>query len=204
MPLRFTKIDDLKRGDHSYLTPDDECFFLREYTPRAGFGHSSTNDLIQNFKKSIDRKSLPEWKWKEWAVTKIAAEFRDAMGEAWISKWTLVPVPPSRIKSDAGYDDRLVWMLRELTKGISSDVRELIVQTRNMKPAHSVTLRPTPERIARNYAIDESIATPEPKALAIIDDILTAGAHFKACKVVLANRFPAARIIGVFVARVER
>jgi hypothetical protein len=204
LPRRFTKIDELKRPDHSHLTLDDECYFLREYTPRAGFGHSETNDIILNFKKSVDRRGSPEWQYKEWAVNKIAKEFREAMGVKWISRWILVPVPPSKIKGDPQYDDRMVWMLRELTSGIPSDVRELIVQTRNVDPSHSAENRPSPTEIVRNYVIDESLSKPEPTTLAIVDDILTAGAHFKAAKMVLGSRFPESRIIGVFVARVER
>ena len=204
LALRFTKIDDLQRHDHSYLTPHDECYFLREYTPRAGFGHSATNDLIQNFKKPVDRRGRSEWDWKEWAVRKIAEEFREAMGAKWISQWTLIPVPPSKTKDNIEYDDRLIWMLTELTRGIRSDVRELIIQTRNMEPAHYVVFRPSPDEIARNYVIDESTTSPEPRAIAVVDDILTTGAHFKACKMVLGSRFPDTRIIGIFVARVHR
>jgi len=29
-PQRLTKIDDLVRPDHFYLTPADECYFLGE------------------------------------------------------------------------------------------------------------------------------------------------------------------------------
>ena len=53
-PQRLTKIDDLARPDHFYLTADDECYFLGEYTARKGFAFSPTNQLILNFKKSMD------------------------------------------------------------------------------------------------------------------------------------------------------
>jgi adenine/guanine phosphoribosyltransferase-like PRPP-binding protein len=38
------------------------------------------------------------------------------------------------------------------------------------------------------------------KRIAIVDDILTTGAHFKACKTVLQERFPEAQIFGIFIA----
>jgi hypothetical protein len=45
-PLRLTKIDDLARPDHSYLTAADDCYFLGEYTARKGFAFGATNRLI--------------------------------------------------------------------------------------------------------------------------------------------------------------
>ena len=50
-PHRLTKIDDLTREDHWYLTDEDDCYFLGEYTAREGFGHSHTNSVIYNIKK---------------------------------------------------------------------------------------------------------------------------------------------------------
>ena len=40
MPARLTKIDDLTRPDHYYLSSADECYCLGEYTARAGFAYS--------------------------------------------------------------------------------------------------------------------------------------------------------------------
>ena len=36
-PNRLSKVDDLTRPDHWYLTEDDHCFFIGEYTARQGF-----------------------------------------------------------------------------------------------------------------------------------------------------------------------
>ncbi|MDO8885773.1 hypothetical protein, partial [Candidatus Oleimmundimicrobium sp.] len=51
------------------------------------------------------------------------------------------------------------------------------------------------------YMIDEGIAHPAPQAIGIVDDVLTAGTHYRAMYTVLANRFPGVPIIGLFVAR---
>jgi predicted amidophosphoribosyltransferase len=40
-----------------------------------------------------------------------------------------------------------------------------------------------------------------PSSVAIVDDVLTTGAHFKAMKRILMERFPEARIVGLFLAR---
>jgi len=43
-PQRLTKIDDLIRPDHSYLTDVDSCYFLGEYTARKGYAFSPGNN----------------------------------------------------------------------------------------------------------------------------------------------------------------
>ena len=42
---RFTRIDELTRPDHVWLTEDDACLFLGEYTAREGYAYSVTNNL---------------------------------------------------------------------------------------------------------------------------------------------------------------
>ena len=66
--MRFTKVDDSIRDQHFFLGPDDDCYFMREYTARAGYSHSQTNDIILNLKKGMDRRGRPEWRYKEWAI----------------------------------------------------------------------------------------------------------------------------------------
>ena len=50
-PQRLTKIDDLARPDHWYLTPEDDCYFLGEYTARKGSAFSPTNQLDFEFQE---------------------------------------------------------------------------------------------------------------------------------------------------------
>jgi hypothetical protein len=61
-PKRLTKLDELTRPDHSYLTAEDDCFFLGEYTARGGYSFSDTNQLVLNFKKDMSKRGQPEWK----------------------------------------------------------------------------------------------------------------------------------------------
>ena len=45
-PQKFTKIDDLTRPDHYYLTEGDACYFIGEYTayPRFFLQHHQRSD----------------------------------------------------------------------------------------------------------------------------------------------------------------
>ena len=199
-PNRFTEIDELTRADHYWLTDDDRCYFLGEYTAHQGYTYSRTNQLILNFKKSLDRRGRREWRYKESAIRQAAAAFRHALGEDPLAL-VFVPVPPSKARGNPLHDDRVTRMLRVIWPGQPADVRDLIVQSESTDAAHESLARPTPEQIQAGYRIDEALAAPEPTTVAIVDDVLTTGAHFRAASSVLSERFPAVTIVGLFVAR---
>jgi hypothetical protein len=96
----------------------------------------------------------------------------------------------------------MTLVLQAVTRGIhEADIRELIIQCESMTPAHvSGLFRPTVAEIMENYEIDESLTEPPPNAIGLFDDILTAGSHFRAAKLVLLERFPGVPIVGVFLA----
>jgi hypothetical protein len=200
-PQRLTKIDDLARPDHFYLTPADECYFLGEYTARKGYAFSATNQLILNFKKSMDKRNTPQWRYKERAIDEAAAAFRAALNEEWLETATLVPIPPSKSKTDALYDDRLARMVRGIRAQPQLDVRELVFQRASTAAAHDQEHRPTPEQIQANYGIDQTLRDPNPQVIGLFDDVLTTGAHFRAAAVALQQSFPGVKIIGLFIAR---
>jgi hypothetical protein len=200
-PRRLTEIDDLARPDHWYLRPEDDCYFLGEYTARKGFVFSVTNQLVLNFKKSMDKRGTPEWRYKNRAIGEAAAAFRTALPEDWLNMATLVPIPPSKVKSDPIYDDRMVRMLQSIRAQPRLDVRELIVQQANMDAAHGHQVRPRPDEIEANYGIDERLRNPVPQVIGLFDDVLTTGAHYRAASNVLKRAIPSVLIIGLFIAR---
>jgi hypothetical protein len=199
LPKLLLKIDDLTRRDHYYLEEGDQCYYLGEYTAGAGHAYSETNQLILNFKKSMDKRGTSQWQYKVRAIERVAAMLRAAVKPD--AKITFVPIPPSAARDDPKYDDRMSRALEQACDGRPSDFRELVVQAESVQPAHLSAHRPTPDEIAANYRIDESLSTPEPEVIFIVDDVLTTGSHFKAMQKVLLKQFPNARIVGLFVAR---
>lgn len=111
-----------------------------------------------------------------------------------------MPVPPSKARDDPRYDDRVTRMLRTIWPGRTADIRDLVVQPESAA-AHESPTRPTPSQIEAAYRIDEALIAPEPAFIAVVDDVLTTGAHFRAASAVLAARFPAVRLVGLFIAR---
>jgi hypothetical protein len=201
-PSRLTRIDELTRGDHNHLLPEDECLFFGEYSARKGWAHSATNQLLLNFKIPAQFKGTNRWPHKLRAVQTVSKLFSAAIGPRF-SALTLIPVPPSKLRSDPEYDDRIMDMLRGLKAptGATVDLRELVVQTRQMPAAHESASRPPPDEWEKVYAIDENLAGPDPAWIAIVDDLLVTGCRFRAMSNVLRRRFPAARITGLFIAR---
>jgi hypothetical protein len=156
-PQRLTKIDDLARPDHFYLTPADDCYFLGEYTARKGYAFSATNQLILNFKKAMNKRNSAQRRYKEKAIEEAAAAFRAALNSEWLDGATLVPMPPSKSKTDAFYDDRMLRMVRGIRAKPQLDVRELVLQRASTAPVHDQANRPTPAQIQANYMIDQAI-----------------------------------------------
>jgi hypothetical protein len=201
LEVLLTEIDDLLREDHWYLTKGDACYALREYIARGGWQAGETNQLILNLKKSPDRRGKPEWRYKLKAIRQAGEEFRKAVSADWLRGAVLVPMPPSKAKDDPGYDDRVVRIADVVCEGTGAEVREILVQKSSMEPVHLAERTRDIDALAENFAIDEGTCPPAPPKIAILDDVLTTGAHFCAAKQVLGRRFPAAQIIGLFVAR---
>jgi hypothetical protein len=197
-PRLFTEIDELTRGDHSYLTADDRCWFLGEYEARKGWQHSATNNLIQNFKKPMDRRDTAQWPHKAANIRKAAEAMRAALANS-ISGVTFIPVPPSKIKGDPDYDDRMMQMLRQISPNI--DAREIVIQIQNRDAAHGREDKRDPEKVAALYVIDEAQCMPLPTTIVICDDVLVTGCQFQAMRTVLGRRFSNAQFFGLFLAR---
>ena len=205
-PTRLTRVDTLMLPDHWHLTEKDVCYFLGEYTAKNGFIFSVTNDLISNLKKGVEKKGLLEWKYKERAILETATAFRDALPTpAGLKSVAFVPIPPSSAKDDPRYDDRLVRILQAIHPESLLDIRELLVQTKSVVPSHKAESlgqsRPGPAEIMSNYTLDTSLKEPLPKIIFVMDDVLTAGAHFRASKNFLSSHFPGVPVTGLFIAR---
>jgi hypothetical protein len=196
---RILKVDALTLPDHHYLDAQDICYYTGEYTAGEGHAYSDTNQLIHNFKKTMDKRGTAQWQYKERAILQAANIFRAAIKED--ARITFVPVPPSKAKTDPLYDDRMLRLLEATCRDRHTDIRELVVQLQSVEAAHLADRRPTPDELVANYRLDESLAEPEPQVVFIVDDVLTTGCHFKAVQRLLTKRFPQARIAGLFLAR---
>lgn len=199
--VRLSKIDDSNRADHTRLTDGDQCLYLFEYTSGKGYSFSATNGLISNLKKKPSLRGRPGYQYKQQAINKCAAALGGTLNPAWLDEATLVPVPGSKMLGHPDYDDRVERMCRGIRANI--DVRSLVRQTSSTEASHEAGAgnRVTVEQLLAVYKIDEALARQPPRSIGIIDDVLTAGTHFRAMDDLLPRRFPNVPIVGIFVAR---
>lgn len=201
MPSRLLTIDELTRRDHTFLSAEDECYYLGEYTARAGYAFSTTNDLIQNLKKPMDRKGRPEWKWKESAIQTFARNLREAIDPEFLRTATLVPMPPSKRVDDRLYDDRMLQILRLMAGNDRLDIRELVKMRVSLEPAHLLANARSIEALVEAFQVEMTLLAPVPAVIGIFDDVLTTGGHFVAMKRLLRRHLPQVPVCGIFLAR---
>ena len=210
MYKRLIRIDPLIHlPEHYYLNKDDDCLFLGEYTSQGGHGHSETNKLIYNLKKYPYKKDTAEWRYKQQAIEKIACCFYNLLKGDILNCCTFIPVPPSKVKEDPAYDNRLLQILYKIQDhaGKLIDIRELVVQKNSTSPSHEQknTPRKSPQEHIKNYIINEELINPKPNIIFVFDDMLTTGSHFKAIQKMIHSRYAQDKIFipikGLFISR---
>lgn len=201
--IRLRKIDETTIVDHTRLTLADECYYLYEYTSRAGYAHSPANNLISNLKKKPSLKGTFQYNYKIRAIDDVARTFGKALTPRFLDEATIVPIPPSKARGHPEYDDRMATICRKIRPERPPDVRELLVQKGSLAASHEAISgeRMSVEDLIANYEIDETLTLPTPTTIGLFDDVLTVGNHFRAAKAVLSARFPGVPVYGVFVAR---
>lgn len=196
---RLRIIGDLERPDHWYLTPQDSCAFFGEYTARAGYGHSSTNQLILNLKKKPELAGSPQYVWKGRAISHVAATIRENLKMDALGGLAVVPIPPSKRPGSPGYDDRIARIARAIAPGL--DVREAIVTAVEREPMHANQNHRDPEELRATLSLVPALTAHAPAQVILLDDVLTTGCTYMVCKGMLQEVWPGAEIFGLFVAR---
>ncbi len=175
---------------------------MREYIRGGGYQAGATNQLIFNLKKKMSRKGQNDWSWKAHAIDQAARELKASITPSWLNACVLVPIPPSKVVGDPEYDDRMTQIAQLIAHGSGAQVREMLQQKASRDPAHATNNRRDVQALIANLALHAQCATwPAPTAIGVIDDVLTTGASFRACRTVLSKRYPDAHIVGFFVAR---
>jgi hypothetical protein len=192
-------VGDLELPDHHYLDQNDQCYFMGAYTARASFGHSSTNQIIFNLKKSPLKRNTYEWRHKLRAIREVAAAIRANLNAERLPHLTFVPIPSSKPRGHAEYDDRMTQVARLL--GPQIDVRELIVTTCERETRHLGSNTRDPVELRQTLALNGDLLDPAPTEIILLDDVLTTGCSFRVCKVMLNEQFPGVPVSGLFVAR---
>jgi predicted amidophosphoribosyltransferase len=201
MGYKAIKIDELTIGDHHHLSDVNRCFYLMEYTKGAGNG-TRENSLIHNFKKSLEHQNTSHWHYKHEDTVSLARLFKTLYVPMLdLPIWSLVPIPPSKCKSDPLYDDRMLKLLKLSCGKSKCDIRELIIAKKSREASHASAVRPSLKELQDNLEIDVSLLSGVKKNIILFDDVITSGAHYVACKNLIIEKIPDANIYAMFIAR---
>ena len=166
-------------GEHCYLCCADQCYFAGEYRCTR---EPELRDLVFALKRG-----------QQAAVEHVSQRLTSAIPQGWATKYTFVPMPRA---SSAINTVKLV-----LERIGFRDYRDLLHQTGDTPASHN-GWRPSPLDRSKILSVNELLSQPRPSTIAVVDDVLTTGAHFRAAKFVLNQRWPEANVIGIFLARV--
>ena len=204
----LTRINPEQTVEYHYLDRSDRCYCLGFYHSGEGFDGLGLNRMVLDLKREPGtRDSNPDaWQVKNEAITRISSILTISAGKLFPGKRsTLVPIPPSKKIGDPEHDDRMLQICNQIAAGLASvEVSELFVIKKSVQASHLSRTRPTKEQLKENLRmmIRDDDYRPETRVI-LLDDVLTSGAHYSACKELLEGVFPAVTVMGVFVARVD-
>ncbi len=205
MSATLTLLDAPSRADHAFLAASDHCAFLAQYLGGKGYQAGGCNQLIRNFKcePSVARSNLRRQQYKQQAIATLAQWLRGAVTREEAECYTWVPIPPSKRRGDPDFDDRLSRTLSLAFDAYDVDVRGLLYQVQSTVPDHAGQARLSAQALYDILRLDVEalIGRPIRERIALFDDVLTSGKHYKCCERRLREALPCTPIAGVFLMR---
>ena len=191
--------------DHSFLSETDCCEFVAEYVAGRSYRAGGVNQLLRNFKclPAAARANPAREIYKRRAIATLARWLRLAVSRPEAERTTWVPIPPSRCGADPDFDDRLLRTLALAFEAYDVDVRSLLYQRQNTAADHAAPVRLSAEALHAVLNLDTRVllARPVRERIALFDDVLTSGKHYKCCERRLHEVLPGTPIHGVFLLR---
>jgi predicted amidophosphoribosyltransferase len=195
---RARKITELELPDHAFLCDDDECYYFGEYTPRRGFSYSKTNQTIWNIKKPLSARGTSQWKYKNQAIAIIGTSIAASLNRALLPNAVLVAIPPSKPPTHAEFDDRIE---RVVAAAIPFQCANVLKTAYPRSANHIGQNQRSVDSIYQSLEFTENAEASIRQTCILVDDVLTTGASFRACKRKLLELNGVERVLGFFGAR---
>jgi predicted amidophosphoribosyltransferase len=196
--VKLSRIDALTRREHYFLGDQDLCYYFGEYTGRNGRPFSLIGALIQDLLQPRDPAVEKQEYRKDRALGRVAQWLHEVFDPVSIADATFVPLPQSGSGVRTDNDDRMFRILKRCADGL--DVRRLIELAGSNASGES-SLRAGPDMLYENMRVVLALTEPKPRALFLVDDLLTTGANFVAAKRRILQVIPDIPVFGLFVAR---
>lgn len=184
----------------AYLEEDDDCYFVLERIAGKDYRSSPANQLISNFKRDPIKFSTNSgvMYYKSEAIKNFASQLATIKFDP-PKHYIFTNIPTSQKRNSDKYDNRFESTFEELLNARPElQIEYPIDIIQNHKPVHHGH-RFNPEDIYNN--LKWTGLSQNYKTIFLIDDTITAGAHFKACQRLILENEPDIEILGLFWAR---
>lgn len=202
MAEQWRKLDRRLEWDASALSANDICYYYYDHI-EGGYSQSRANQLVFNLKKPLTRRGKGDWHYKIEAIRAFAENLASLMVRVQKSPLSisLIAMPTSKNRHSVDYDDRIVQVVKQTSDQTDIpwlDCFETIVDT---QPVHLGGTR-SATAIRDNLALNDSAEQlANCDACVLVDDVLTSGSHFIACKELLKSAYPHLQVVGAFWAK---
>ncbi|MDO4428526.1 MAG: hypothetical protein Q4B91_03340 [Atopobiaceae bacterium] len=203
----WTYVDSVLRSTRNHLESNDLCYYylIRDSRGWDDGPHAKANQLITNFKHDPQKyaaNSAPMY-YKHQAIETLAGYVKSFFGDqedVLESKDVyLVPIPTSKPRSSQDYDPRLDSLCRIVERDVPwVKYLPLLDTKQNVGKAHAGTGSRDPGFLARNMTCGEIPPSSSERYVVLVDDVLTTGAHYAACKRVVQGKFSKVVVLGLF------
>ncbi len=202
--MKLLQIDSLTRGNHCFLSPEDDCYYFMSCYGQEPVDNSIEKSFIYNLKKKPSSAEQRGYHHKNRVINEAARIVRTGLIQKLKAPDSvcIIPVPPSKIEGHPDYDDRLLRVLTGANEDNTTLICPVLKCIESIVASHeSKKNRPTIAQLEANLTFDNALVDNVRPNIILFDDVLTTGAHFIACKEFLKRKFPHANIVGVFIAR---
>lgn len=132
-------------------------------------------------------------------MQRVARAIRGAIKPNALPNILFVPIPPSKLRTHIDYDDRMAAITRAVAP--EANVRELLETVIERDPLHESEQRLKPDELIATMGLRKDLCDVTPPLIFLVDDVITTGCSFVACRTILQEQFPDAQIVGIFAAR---
>lgn len=199
----WSKIDKLEMGGYPYLSMNDLCFYYFERF-HGTWEKGVANSTVSNFQRDIERyRNRPDvLHYKNNAIEFFAEKVGHLIAhKKRACPLVIVPMITSKPKRHPEHDDRLARTANLVAANRPGEVAVCdILDVDTVLPKSKLGGGRNPNEIKRHILVDVPVF-PQAEVVFLLDDVITTGGHFAACRDAIRPRFPSAHIVGVFLAR---
>jgi len=156
---------------------------------------------LVNLKKHPSKEGTAEWNHKLKAINYVGKLISQNLKQERLDRLTFVPAPPSTPPDHPRHDQRMLQVAKAIRKDV--DARPILETIEMRVPAsRSASIR-RPELIKANTRVNEEVVALRKvaKVLIVLDDMITTGSTYVACRELLKERFENVQVYGIFIVR---